>query len=339
MQWHVYQIELTPLSPIHIGDGSVVEGYEHCLRDRTYYKIELSRLINRLPAHQRENLIAAMQSNLTAFRTLVAEYFEESDKEYACRASSAFEDTVTAKLADPRNQLMVSPFIRQDGCPYIPGSSIKGAIRTALLANLLGGKKINTQDYGGCSDILEASLLGYLRNGDRPKADIPGDPLKGLRVTDVSLRQSDIYVDKVETWRLGPRGRERLSLQTLCELTEAILTGTAPVARGELRLYEGFLNTGPVSELREQGAEYIKKACNSFYLSLLKNESSHLGRLAESVRAAGGFVLRLGWGSGLDSVSLNTYLERPRKVKTFKLTSEGYPLGWLAVRVCSMTSH
>jgi hypothetical protein len=54
----------------------------------------------------------------------------------------------------------------------------------------------------------------------------------------------------------------------------------------------------------------------------------------KSIRAAIGansFLVRLGWGSGLNSVSLNLRKEQPRPVKTRKLIDGRFPLGWVKV--------
>ena len=86
----------------------------------------------------------------------------------------------------------------------------------------------------------------------------------------------------------------------------------------------------------------MAEACNAFYRDrvLAAEERYFKGvrpveKVYETIRSAlgpGDFLIRLGWGSGRNSVSLNLWTASPREPKTRKLIDGRIPLGWLRVR-------
>lgn len=45
------------------------------------------------------------------------------------------------------------------------------------------------------------------------------------------------------------------------------------------------------------------------------------------------FLLRLGWGSGFDSMTVNLKQQKPRSVQTRKLVDNVLPPGWTKVKI------
>lgn len=332
MKWESFPITLTPLTPIHIGDGSQLEAYEYTVVKDRFYRVSLDRLLARLTPPEREQLNRYVERDLIGLRRFVREHFSPEIAEYQASASPQFQQVYEEKLGQSQNQLIVFPFLRTMGKPLIPGSSLKGALRTAVLDRLIVSP-IADQEY---ADTLEAKTLGYM--GDR-RPNIPDDPLKGLRVADVSLSTEHIVAEQVETKKKEAGRLEDLSLQILQEVTMSALTGQEMSFRGEIRIYEGFLNseTAPL----KQGLRWLAEACNGFYRdrALAAEERYFRGlksveSVYERIRAAitqDSFLVRLGWGSGLDSISLNLRKQQPRLVKTRKLIDNRFPLGWLRI--------
>jgi CRISPR-associated protein Csm5 len=338
MKWESFPITLTPLSPLHIGDGSQLEAYEYAVVKERFYRISLDRLLTRLSAAERETLNRYIEHDLVGLRKFVREHFSPEVAEYQAAASPRFREVYEEKLGQAQNQLIVFPFLRSVGKPLIPGSSLKGALRTAILNQLITAP-ISSQEY---ADTLEARTLGYM--GEK-RPDIPNDPLKGLRVSDVSLSPEHIVAEQVETKKKEGGRLEDLSLQILREVTVSVVTGQEISLSGEIRIYEGFLNRQ--TEPLKQGLRWLAEACNTFYRDqvLAAEERYFRGLKAvesvyQGIRAAitqDSFLVRLGWGSGLDSVSLNLQKQSPRPVKTRKLIDGRIPMGWLRVE-CKVQS-
>lgn len=332
MRWESFPITLTPLTPIHIGDGSQLEAYEYTVMRERFYRVSLDRLLARLTPPQREQLNRYIERDLVGLRRFVREHFSPEIAEYYAIASPRFQQIYEEKLSQSQNQLIVFPFLRTMGKPLIPGSSLKGALRTAILDQLITSP-ISSQEY---ADTLEAKTLGYM--GDR-RPNIPDDPLKGFRVADVALSSGHIIAEQVETKKKEAGRLEDLSMQILQEVTVSSLTGKEVSFPGEIRIYEGFLNT-PTAPLK-QGLRWLAEACNAFYRDrVLAAEERYFRGLKsvetvyQGIRAAitqDSFLVRLGWGSGLDSISLNLRKQQPRPVKTRKLIDSRFPLGWLRI--------
>lgn len=332
MKWESFPITLTPLSPLHIGDGSQLEAYEYTVVKDHFYRMSLDRLLTRLSATERETLNRYVERDLVGLRKFIREHFSPEVAEYQAAASPQFREVYEEKLGQAQNQLIVFPFLRSLGKPLIPGSSLKGALRTAILNQLITAP-ISGQEY---ADTLEARTLGYM--GEK-RPNIPDDPLKGLRVSDVSLSSEHIVAEQIETKKKEGGRLEDLSLQILQEVTVSVVTGQHISLSGEIRIYEGFLNrqTAPL----KQGLRWLAEACNAFYLKrVLAAEEQYFQGLKQvediyqRIRATIGpnsFLVRLGWGSGLDSVSLNLRKHQPQSVKTRKLIDSRFPLGWLRI--------
>lgn len=161
-----------------------------------------------------------------------------------------------------------------------------------------------------------------------------------MRVSDVAVPAQDIAAERIET-RAKQAGRlHDLSLQTLQEVSASVVTGRECTLSGEVRILEGFLNSA-TAQLK-QGPSWLAKACNAFYRDrvLAAEERYFKGvrpveKVYETIRSAigpGDFLIRLGWGSGRNSVSLNLRTASPREPKTRKLIDGRIPLGWLRVR-------
>lgn len=329
-----FPLTLTPLTPLHVGDGSQLEAYEYAVVGGRFHRLSLNRLLARLTPEEQERLNVCIERDLTGLRRFVREHFGPEIAEYSAAASPRFRDVYEKNLDRSANQLIVSPFIRSMGAPFIPGSSLKGALRTALLDAL-----IPTPITERKAATLEARTLGYMnRQGDRP--NIPRDPLKGLRVSDVAFPAQDITAERIET-RAKQAGRlHDLSLQTLQEVSASVVTGRECTLSGEVRILPDFLNRE--TERLKQGPAWLAKACNAFYRDrvLAAEERYFKGvrpveKVYETIRSAIGpddFLIRLGWGSGLNGVSLNLRTASPCEPKTRKLIDGRIPLGWLRVR-------
>lgn len=333
MKWESFPITLTPLTPLHIGDGSQLEAYEYAVVKGLFYRVSLDRLLARLAPAEREQLNRYVERDLIGLRRFVREHFSPEIAEYSATASPRLQQVYEEKLGEAKNQLIVFPFIRTMGTPLIPGSSLKGALRTAILDHLL-----TTPIPGHANaDTLEAETLGYL--GDR-RPNIPSDPLKGLRIADVTLLAQHIAAEQIETKKKEAGQLIDMSLQIFREVTASVVTGQELSLAGEIRIYEGFLN--PKTVPLKRGLRWLEEVCNAFYRDKvlaaeeqyfrgLKQIEQVYQRIRGEIRP-NSFLVRLGWGSGLNSVSLNLRTQRPRQVKTRKLIDNRFPLGWLRMQ-------
>lgn len=140
-----YHIEITVLSPLSIGAGAEkdwVKGMDFVVKDSEIYLLNMRKLVNN----------GINPADITTF--------------FANKDSAGLLRKIEAKLKMVSDRVMMLPansendiksFIKNEfsGNPIIPGSSLKGAVRSVILDYLLNGKKpcpLKEKDYFGSSN-------------------------------------------------------------------------------------------------------------------------------------------------------------------------------------------
>jgi CRISPR type III-A-associated RAMP protein Csm5 len=181
---HQYRVELEILTPVHIGTGHDLDPFSYVIQDDRLYFIDLTRWMEAYPDKSMLNRMFESE-NFAAVRTFIAQNVSAKEYGLASVPVGSQELIQTYKRAidkqDPRNQVLISPTIRNDVNmqALIPGSSIKGAIRTALGNRCVEAAGVTSKDArraGGNPDYNE-KIFGRIRS----------DPMRWLKVSDVPL--------------------------------------------------------------------------------------------------------------------------------------------------------
>lgn len=133
-----YKVKLLPLTDIRIGSGKDIEAYEYTVKAGYMYRIDMSEVFDKMSDSEKGNFRKILKkNNLFNIRSWIYNnYREEWGYIYKERVSSNFEKYYKEKIDDrsqDNSQLSISEFIGYDNKKYIPGSSIKGALRTAFI--------------------------------------------------------------------------------------------------------------------------------------------------------------------------------------------------------------
>ncbi|MCA6213804.1 type III-A CRISPR-associated RAMP protein Csm5 [Thermococcus bergensis] len=127
-------MRLTVLSPIHIGDGSELTAVDIYPSHEKIFVLDTARLTNDLLS-----LGVSIEEILSLLKNPPGDYYVF--KGYIDEFKLRVEDYTLYSLPiigkEGKESMRIKRFIRTDGKPYIPGSSIKGAIRTAVLYKVL----------------------------------------------------------------------------------------------------------------------------------------------------------------------------------------------------------
>jgi len=107
---------------------------------------------------------------------------------------------------------LMQPLTDGFGNPILPGSSLKGSIRTALFANLFESNNLPSSVYenlikgkrGVSAKSLETELLSTQKGGKAPNFDIG----RALRISDASFKYTDIEVFNAVVVNQTNRGYE-----------------------------------------------------------------------------------------------------------------------------------
>lgn len=221
----IYNCTLTPLTPIQVGNGNQIYPYNYVIKNGFYYRIELSEIIDKFPSKIKEEFIRLLENNnMIKIRSFIFDnYKKEYGYLYKAKIDKNVEDFYLKKikgveLKNEENQLIIEEFIGNHMGKFIPGSTIKGALRNGFIFEEFKkdgysytldreiedrrGRKIPTAPFvlknidkkyeKTESDKREAKILGL----DKLEPKI--DPFKNLIVTDTEIYDNLIKIKKIE---------------------------------------------------------------------------------------------------------------------------------------------
>lgn len=381
----VHQLAITALSPLHIGTGQDLEPTGYVIDGEDLYRFSPEAALRALSEAAREELnrVLAVAPTVELIKQVQA-FFHRNSEALIAEAEHAmpvlpsiaqeYRQRVgkTAQREQDReiiNQLQIARTYTDEGTgrPILPGSSLKGAIRTALLDMENAGEPPHR---GERNRDLQQRLFHYRQ--------FALDPMRLVQIGDAQ-DQSDPNTYATEVRYAVNRKREAVfkdgrELSAQAERLRQVLECVPPLRP---RAFSGLLSVQNVAgisspKLPDPNLRWtfqdIAAACNRFYHPILKHEIQELGNrgyLAEQwglsmlqllqdkrsqLDAGQSFLLRIGRHSGAESVTLNGVRrikimgargEKPRFLDAAKTVwlaagdiqqrTELLPFGWLLV--------
>lgn len=171
-----YTIEINVLTPINIGSGAEkdwVKGADFVIDNYKLYKLNLKKIIAEgVDPHKLASIFE--QRDKKSIITLIPGKLEKvSDASYECPLNDISNDVKTFI----RNQLT--------GNPIVPGSSLKGAIRSALLEYLIPTKERSKRPL----QLKEENYFGSTTKGD--------EFLRFIKISDAEFKQTKLLNSKI----------------------------------------------------------------------------------------------------------------------------------------------
>ena len=350
------RLDLTPLSPIHIGSGEDMDPTGYVLDGDALHEFSPSTLAALLDEADRSRLLGLVdgaqgERALTALRQFL---FERRDglvaqASRAVRAAPGVRDlyeqrigTVAQAETRANNKLEIErTFSHPDTrAPILPGSSLKGAIRTALLDRKNDGRDLERKEK---SRELQQRLFAYhgfetdpMRLVHVEDAMSSGGPATGDLAADTAIAFAVNRKKRKITSKDGREVRSQAEQKGPYQTLEVVPALRWRAFRGGLRLHRTDLHNGrtPGADLRWTAAD-IAGACNRFYRRHFAREAEALHErgllderwydtvqrlmeegLGESLDSNRAFLLRVGRHSGAESVTLdgvrNIRIKTPR---------------------------
>lgn len=343
-------MKLQILSPVHIGTGYEIPPYEYVVKGEFFHRIDLSGFLSSFTPAMRTAFDKAINdTNPTFVRKFIADNIDLNKFTlYKCIVQEDFEDAYESKMNDVRNQLLVNEMPRQlnDYRAYIPGSSIKGAIRTAVVSEL--AKENNVQSVQN-ERYFENDLFGY--------KDAKEDPFRCIKISDAPLENnSKTFISGAVIF--NPHKDKDPSVQMFCEQLFNLLDEEPEIfANGEFasddnlaqkqydsrdgRRYAVSLDIDPVKVIKSCKAFYQPKIQEEFDKFYKGSEHEEYNQPLLDVKfAENEFPIRLGHYSHCECTTVDN-LRRPktrndRNNKPFpsgttRTLSRGVPFGWVKV--------
>jgi len=342
-----YRLALTPLSPIHIGCGEDFEPTNYVIDDDgksgpVLYGFDPSRAV--LNDLDREKLLAAANSgnwldvsrffrdNAALFKPHAAFMIPVSGgvaKQYKDKLGAVANREQSGRNVVNKLELERTQYSGVTLMPYIPGSSFKGAIRTAVLDDLNreqqpGDVQLSQRGEAKSTTAMEKRLL---------KGDFQTSPLRLLKIADlmpapqrdldrrvmysVNLKRKQIIKEGREVPAKGPSARKECILhgQFRAFVADAVLPSLDP--------YNDSKNT-PSPPLRPVDFKAIAMQSNAYNQIRLQRELTVLegrglvnpawkssidrlmaGALGKKFVAGDAFLIRLGRYGGAESKTLS----------------------------------
>jgi len=352
-----YRLRITTLSEIHIGDGHVLRReFEFAVHQGRFYRLSVPRLLAHYDLEGRAPDVLDRMAGVPPARWLAPSDFERRELFPYILPGDPGVAEVRAFLKDPWHR------------PYVPGSSLKGALRTAILWAIgrergarISLDQLDRRREWAARPIERAwlgrdphrDLLRALRIGDGTPLP-PDEALRVVRaVVQVGPRQAVPLA--VEALRPGVTFEALLTVdERLLEAGEQALgwAGKGKYLRNLVVVARNFALDRIRRELEWAEAHRLK-GLQAFYADL----HGRLSRMREAKAMA--FLLRVGWGGGwthktlgrefFDEATWEDLLRRyirPRgkrrpgdpfpKSRRVVLDPEGRPLrpfGWMAVEM------
>lgn len=343
--------KLHVITPVHVGSGVRLGRMDYVKRKDKFLIIDMQKLAA-LPEIDPEELSDHL-------------YLSEFDMDKFLESMKVDPYRVTKYSVDCRcnPQGDILSYIKDcNGMAYIPGSSIKGALRTAILWNRIKNSPEMMKDARSAvesaiknssskgakahaAEKLEKLFLGDDPSHGNMKANY--DHLRVLRVSDSDLISTKfLEVFAVELMSLSRDAVEdKIFLRKKRDLfVEALKPGTETFIKIDLDKF--LLSDRAVSELRleVEDLKELEGITRSYYDKYVRSEieffSNYFGndlneeplvfynKILQLPAKKGGMVLRIGWGGGWHSMTVarlfSELLDDLRR--TFKLGKHNVPV-------------
>lgn len=311
-----FRVKLHVLSPIHIGCDDAYEPTNFVIDEKTGKLIEFDPM----------DFIASLSDKQRAEFTKLCEgenllgIFKFIKREYTAKVPGRMTDVASGLLTHYKKVLAMSSYDRKavinqftlmktahhpnDNLPYIPGTSLKGALRTAYLSALATVEKVGKQNN---SKGLEKILLG---------GDFENDPFRMVKVSDLHpTAETSTKIVYAVNKRLSTDEREsQASKGDVYQIFETVSSGAC---------FEGTVQVSPCPTSKKSIKEnHLFAALHRFYEILLKTETQSLKKIglthtvpplvaqhfADQLKKTC-FLVRIGRHTGAEGVTIEGHRE------------------------------
>lgn len=305
---------LQTITPVHIGSGEVLNHIDGCYDNSRWYHIDLDKVLTH-PSTDINALTSEMSRREFRWQT----YLSRHNLDPAELSNYSLICTQSPETTDIREAIKSVGYR-----PYIPGSTIKGALRTALLSDL-----INNEDNAKLKKDSTEHLLREINKGPRAyrRNETPAkrieemafgkdpnhDLLRALQISDTAPLKSDALA--IETaWTVSPNQNNELVQKNHngVEVIQGVKDLTFTLKIDDLLFREREKKRLKFSELQENTLQEMADVCK-FETQLLMQDEQHYfneynfteiadlyDKLIETNKKLpdGVFMLQIGWGTG-----------------------------------------
>lgn len=283
-----YKLIIEPLTPVHIGNGNELTPLDYNLVEAKqgvrYVVFSTDKILNHiLDDSSKMSLFANASSsgNMKALQDFFHKNMKAEDIEYLAEVTKEFTNIFEKNLQkDPyENAAKVLQIYRPAGTktPVIPGSAIKGSIRTAVINKLLydvSDEKYeefkddfaNIRDKKKFDSILQKKLMSEY-------SDAKKDPFRSVEIKDCTFEGKGTQQVGVLK-NISSKNNKIMTLdkmQIMAETIKASMDGEEVKAVTNVRINEDLQNINDGVSMKISIKKIIE-SCNEFYMTQFDNE-------------------------------------------------------------------
>ena len=315
------KVRLTTITPVHVGSGNVLHyGIDYTTQqfgDRSYIGIISPKKVMDKFVRGYENRVNQWVAAIENRSEDIQEFVRRFDRNATLRdyCSRMIYKPPTPQVRQRNEHRRQTKELREHihngfGQAYIPGSSIKGAIRTAVLSQMMGDlndnnvdeimKGIDLKDKKFAAKPVEQSFFGKEPNSDCFRFLLVGDAMfddrceAAIEMINLNQRSNNGYIDNDKSqWVEAITDSKASHPFNICIKTE---------------FYESLYNTAILNQSGGAGKYPIEKSPEGDVSSLFKLINKHtLQLLDEEIEI---------WKEYTAEEGVSAYLSAIRSVKT-----------------------
>lgn len=360
-----YELVISTLSPVHIGCGEDYEPTNYVMDDDCLYPFHAISESAFPSKQQRDALLKQCNSIQGLWNIFHSAVHLETMKALAERyvpMKPGIQAQQAQRINDSKFPLIIerTAFDRFSGAPILPGSGIKGAIRTAILE-----RQARESNFPGAEQVRNKKEHQDIQK-NLMKGSFASDPLRLLKISDAHLAGT-ASPEPTRILTRHSRHRKDNTKTSVSDSGQNFSECIVPFMAGAFRAEFTLLQNSHTWEERDRKITVknlaignILKACNDYYLDRLKAHrealqilnagkwfDSILPLVEQAVRESRGFLLRVGKHAGADYLTIEKYrriqtkYEKYPTAKTLPISTtlcgdgkEYSPFGWMFVEVC-----
>lgn len=310
-EYTLYDVTISTLTPLHIGSGvELLHEYDYAIHDRRTWRIDELALLDAQEVDAGSDDAVALAERLA--RTPPAQLLQPSDFR---EGSPLFRYVIQGTPRSSAEGAQVREQVKDAyDRPYLPGSSLKGALRTVLAWSIWRERKLQPdarqlqRRRAWAASSYEKAIFGRSPNHDLLRALQVSDsqPLDAAALMIANVRvhgRGDQAGAPVEVEAVRPDMTFRLSVKVDRALFAAWAQRAELPAEGAQwlaalpRLVQGYTR----QRLAREIAWFEQKR--------MVNIAQFYQQLAKARLGANRFLLQLGWGAGWESKTLGSHLQ------------------------------
>lgn len=331
MKWEARTFQVIPLTPVHVGSGGRLSPEDYELDRDELVCLDTRRLLRALNEAGRREFSRLMdQGDIRGGQKFLRDLWRQIPgdrgrsrfERYRTRIGVGAREELRKILLHPERKGEVFAVQRNShtGEVCVPGSALKGALRTALVnawAQMEAGavaralREAPPGDQGRRAQALEEAALGA------PRSETERDPLRLVQVSDINWPAAAVQVDRAT---LYTQGKEEESLEGIQVHLERLLSAADEEHLPEQAAVTIRLAATPQLHrverkqfARELTWQVLAAACNRFFEGRREAEKRAFPWLWDRAVPPGGtfgagdLLVRVGRFCHFDSLSVDGY--------------------------------